>query len=154
MSITGLNLPKKPRRSYAQEELQSQIALFDWLRLWESRYPVFKAIYAIPNGANKTPQEGAKMQRSGTRKGVWDIFVSVPHMSPSASHNGLYIEMKSRRGKLTPEQIAFRSLLSRLYRFEVCTSWDDAAWLIVDHLQCSGEHDLIRSLPPRKEPAP
>ena len=113
-------------------EHDQQAALFAYLRMMESRYPVLKWIHAIPNGAwfqgnwgliNKTIAEGLT-------KGVWDIFVPVPVDDKA----GLYIEMKFGSGKLRDEQVQFQADVGDAYQWAICYSWIEACHAIGEYL--------------------
>ena len=103
-----------------------QMALFLQAKINEQQYPMTKWMFAIPNGGNRSASQGAKMKATGTKKGVWDIFLPVPVFIPEvdADENpivgkgsflhGLFIEMKRpgdkgrAAGRLSKEQGPFR----------------------------------------------
>lgn len=102
-------------------EDREQIALFTWIRLNQSRYPLLAHAYHTPNGGHRDIKTAAKFKAMGVKRGVWDIFVPAP--AP-----GLWVEMKYGTGKLTVEQAAWRECLSIYgYQFEVAYNWIDAA---------------------------
>lgn len=87
----------------------------------EGRFPLLKALYAVPNGGLRDKVTAAKMKAEGQRKGVWDLNLPVRRVqtfSPLPVHLmstiGLWIEIKIGRDQLTPEQIAWRELLEPL----------------------------------------
>ena len=108
-------------------EDREQIALVTWLRAMQTRHPLVGLAYHTPNGGHRDPRVAAKFKALGLRRGVWDIFVPCP--SP-----GLWIEMKSPKGRLTVEQAAWRDALEPAgYRFVVAYDWIAAARAIGMH---------------------
>jgi hypothetical protein len=100
------------------DEHQHQSDLFQWVDLQMNAYPELRFFHAIPNGA-KLPytrrQDGTRfsrqavyLKREGLRSGVPDTCLPVPR----GSYNGLYIEMKTEKGKPTEEQLAFLTFLN------------------------------------------
>lgn len=88
------------------EDLQ-QALFFDWVK-WNMRAnPLLDAVYAIPNGARTSIRTAVKLKRTGLRKGVMDIHFPYP----SKGYIGLWIEMKIKGGKLTPEQKLWGSMM-------------------------------------------
>ena len=82
-----------------QNEHYEQSAVIQWFRL---AYPKL-IIFAIPNAAKRSPQLANYMKAEGMLAGVADLFL----MKPSKTHHGLFIEMKSKTGKLTDQQKYF-----------------------------------------------
>lgn len=82
-------------------EAQEQIAVIEYCEL--KGYPVFH----IPNEGKRSIYTGANLKRQGLRKGVPDLCI------PRAvgDFHGLYIEMKSKEGKLSREQMQWLQLL-------------------------------------------
>jgi hypothetical protein len=56
--------------------------------------------YAIPNGGGRSKAQAGKLKAEGVRKGVCDLFISLPR----GTFHGCYIEMKSETGTPTKEQ--------------------------------------------------
>jgi hypothetical protein len=110
--------------SYARrhhEEHDQQAAFFKWAAM-QKQYPL-KWMFAIPNSARRSPQQGAWMKAEGMKKGVWDVFLPAP----AGGYNGLWIEFKSGKNTLTPEQEAFKGdLINYNYQWCVCYSWTSA----------------------------
>lgn len=78
-----------------------QIQCVKW---FDMQYPYWSTyLYHIRNGGSiKSPREGLKFKRMGVRKGVPDLFLSVP----THEHHGFYIELKKKGGKPSDEQLA------------------------------------------------
>lgn len=93
-----------------------------WFR-WQ--YPAYRALlFSIPNGAHLagTPGQRAaqygRLVREGFVPGAADLFLAVPGEKP-----GLFIEMKTDKGRQRPEQKAFeQSVTAAGYGYEVCRS--------------------------------
>ena len=122
----------KPRTLKASEH-QSQVAVFQWAKLMEKRWPELKLMFAIPN---QTPGRSiggwAYMKAEGLRAGVPDIFLPVAH----GGFFGLWIEMKSANNKPTAEQWGWIGAL-RLqgYQCRVCWSSAEAIAALTDYLE-------------------
>lgn len=88
-------------------EHDEQVALFDVLRANETKHPELRWIFAIPNGGSRHPAVAAKLKAEGVKRGISDICV------PIARHgfHGLYIEMKVKPNRLTPEQAEFHDFV-------------------------------------------
>lgn len=108
-----------------------QTALFDLLRLNESKYPILKHIFAIPNGGQRHKAVAAKLKAEGVKAGIFDIFVPIP----KGSSHGMFIEMKYGKNKLTKEQNEF-GIFAACYGYDaqVCYSWQEAAKVIENYL--------------------
>jgi hypothetical protein len=67
------------------------------------QYPFWsKYLFHIRNGGSiKSAREGMKFKRMGVRKGIPDLFLSIPHID----WHGFYIELKKKGGKPSLEQV-------------------------------------------------
>lgn len=98
----------RPQGSIVPTEHQEQASVVAWARSMEKQYPELTMLYAVPNGAHKSPAMAQKFKREGLVAGVPDLVLA----SPRAGFHGLYIEMKRVKGStLEPEQ---RDWLQRL----------------------------------------
>jgi hypothetical protein len=71
------------------------------------------------------------MKAEGVKRGVPDLYLPVA----SDGHHGLYIEMKTCKGRLSSEQQQWgKALQAQGYRFRMCRSWQEAARTIADYL--------------------
>ena len=77
-----------------------QAALFKWAKLATSRHPGLRLMFAIPNGGARNPITGAMLKAEGVKPGVPDIFLPLP----VGRFHGLFLEMKTPVGRLSPEQ--------------------------------------------------
>ena len=111
-------------------EHQEQVALFKWLAI---KHPEQDAVtYAVPNAARRSPRQGAYMKAEGLKAGVPDICMAYP----SNGWNGLYIELKTIKGRPTESQIGWITRLeSNGYAAEICYGLDHAMRTIDDYLK-------------------
>jgi hypothetical protein len=111
-------------------EAAEQRAFFRWLSI---ELPSVRAItFAIPNGGSRHPLEAKNLKMQGVTAGVPDIFVAVP----SWPYNGLFIEMKYGKNRLSPSQrTLIEGLLAQGYRCAVCYSWLEARDALLDYLK-------------------
>ena len=139
-AIDSMNPPKKPRN---QPESDMQIALFDMIYLHESKYPLLRRVFHVPNegySGVKGRAKGQKRHREGVRAGIFDIFVEVPQYKFDAAGRyiscpGLHIELKAKDGKMSDAQTDWLNYYcSAGYRAEICFSWEDAWEIICDYL--------------------
>jgi hypothetical protein len=112
---------------HEESTLQSQCVR--WCRL---EYPHI-TIFAIPNGGNRNAITGAIMKREGVLAGVADLFLMRPSMG---IYHGLFIEMKTDKGKQSSSQKAFQLQCEMAgYAYAVCRSFDEFRKTILDYLQ-------------------
>lgn len=109
-------------------ESQIQQACIKWVRY---QYPDL-IIYAIPNGGHRDAVTGAILKAEGVLAGVADIFVA----KANKYHHGLYIEMKTAKGRQADSQRAFEQAVTREgYRYELCRSFEQFVTIIRTYLQ-------------------
>jgi len=114
-----------------QIEHQNQVALFQWAKLNENRFPELKWMFAIPNGGKRNIQTAMKLKAEGVKPGIPDIFLPVPKQGA----HGLFIEMKAGKNALTDNQKDFyHYALNRDYLYSSCYSWQNAAKEIESYL--------------------
>lgn len=108
-------------------ESKLQTACVRWFRL---QYPNY-LLFAIPNGGNRNAITGAILKNEGTLAGVPDLFLA----HATFESYGLFIEMKSDKGKLSQSQIYIRSKLELAgYHVEVCNGFESFKQVIENYL--------------------
>lgn len=113
-------------------ELQSQIAVMEWAFIAKGRYPSLALLMHIPNGGSRDPIEAARLKAAGVKRGVPDLFLPVPR----GPYHGLFVEMKSEQGRMSPEQQAWIAALSECgYRAVICVGAESAIGAIQDYLE-------------------
>ena len=114
-------------------EHDEQAALFSWVAWNCHAMPDLMLLFAIPNGASVKHQvgkngkafslEGMKLKAEGLRQGVPDLFLPVARMGK----HGLFIEMKTATGRVSPAQKAWHDRLrAQGYFVSVCRGWAEA----------------------------
>jgi hypothetical protein len=104
------HLARVRRRPTCDSEHAEQAALFRWAEFARSRLPELALLHAIPNGGHRHKATAARLKAEGVKRGVPDVCLPVPR----GGAHGLYIELKTERGKPTPEQLGWiRALRGR-----------------------------------------
>jgi hypothetical protein len=112
-------------------EHHEQRKVFEWARLYESRYPELATMFSVPNGGHRHPAVAAKLKAEGVRPGVPDIVLPVAR----GAFHGLFIEMKSDKGRASYEQLKFIASLKRNgYEAHICHGFDEAVEAIRAYL--------------------
>ena len=107
----------------AGSESAEQKTFFSWMNAMRSRWPNL-VCFAIPNGGRRDAVTGSRLKAEGVKAGVPDIFLAK---SASGKH-GLFIEMKTRRGRVSESQRGLFPLLeAQGYGVAVCRGWREAA---------------------------
>lgn len=109
-------------------ESRLQQACVRWVRY---QYPDV-VVYAIPNGGKRNAVTGAILKAEGVLAGVADLFVA----RACGAWHGLYIEMKTERGRQSESQKAFeRAVVGEGYQYSLCRSFDDFREVIKTYLE-------------------
>src|SRR5210317_2495480 len=102
-------------------EHNEQVAVVEWFRI---RFPLLKmALFAIPNGGLRHIRVAMTLKKEGVISGVSDLFLMVPR----GTFHGLFIEMKTAKGKVSDNQQKFLDIArSQGYEAIVCYGFEDA----------------------------
>ena len=106
-------------------EAQHQKAVFDWSRQpgIRSRFPELALLYHIPHGGSRDAVEAKHLKQQGVKSGVPDLCLPVAR----DRFHALYIEMKTERGRVRPEQSWWMDRLMESGNFAtVCRGWESA----------------------------
>ena len=115
--------PSRTKKRNAQPESVEQEKVIKWARDNEKNYPFLWMLHSSLNGVKLSKTQAGKAKASGMLSGVPDLFLPVP----KNGFHGLYIEMKSEKGRLTDNQKWFLSKVELLgYKIAVCYSANDA----------------------------
>lgn len=115
------------RAIYKASEHEEQVALFEWAAM----VPELQWMFAIPNGGARHIAVAGKLKAEGVKRGVPDIFLPLARRG----YHGLFIEMKSDRGRTSPEQREWIEGLRRNgYVVAVCYGQDIARALLASYV--------------------
>ena len=113
-------------------EYQEQCSLVEWFRV---RYPD-RIINADMGGVRLTMGNAIKAKRAGHLKGYPDLFIAVA----KGGYYGLFIEMKTKKGKASNEQEEIiKKLNQEGYYAIICYGFDNAMKTINDYMRLKGE---------------
>lgn len=122
-----------PKRPQGPSESSEQQAVIRWWSVACKQYGLKEQILlAVPLQAARSPRNGARMKAEGARKGTPDLFLACQ----ASNCGGLWIEMKTATGRVSPEQVVMISLLQeRGYGVAVCRSSAEAIKSIANYLE-------------------
>jgi len=123
-------------------EEREQCALMQWAHLHNDIWPY---LIHIRNEGKRSLAEGARAKRMGLMKGVSDLFLAKPKVTPDGWNNdghaeylysgGFWIELKSQKGKPSKEQLDFlRKMEIEGYETGIFYSWTEAANAILQYI--------------------
>lgn len=113
-------------------EHDHQVALFQWAARFQKALPALAMLFAIPNGGARHIATARRLKAEGVKPGVPDLMMPVAR----GGHHGLFIELKAKGGRATPEQSGWlERLRAQGYCAAVCVGWDSARALIENYLR-------------------
>lgn len=116
---------------FSRSEREEQEILIRWARLAAQKDPRLARLFHVPNGGWRHPATAARMKRAGVMPGVPDLLMPVP----SREYVGMAIEMKSRDGKVSPDQRDWLNYLESVgWCVVVCYSFKEAREEICKYL--------------------
>jgi hypothetical protein len=120
----------------APTEHEEQAALFAWAAANEGARPELGLMFAVPNGGYRPMATAAMLRAEGVRAGVPDVFLPIMRRAGDGRiWGGLFIEMKRRPNKPTPEQAQWIAALRVAgYMAVVCWSAQEAIDVITNYL--------------------
>lgn len=112
-------------------EHQEQAALVQWFRAAHREEAA--CLFAIPNGGARNAVTGRKLKEEGVLPGVPDLFLAIAR----GDWHGLFIEMKTLRGKASKAQLEMLARLElRGYRVKICRGFEEGRMAIENYLAC------------------
>lgn len=106
-------------------ELNHQINVFKWSQQPSVRgkWPELALLFHIKNETKEGAQQVAVDRAAGVKKGVPDLCLPVP----KGVYHGLYIELKTEKGRTSQAQDWWgEKLREQGYFWEVCHGWQSA----------------------------
>lgn len=90
-----------------RDENEEQLAVYRWWIIYVRQNPKLRVFdfHHSPNEGKRSARFGANLKHSGMQRGFEDIFIAIP----SGKYHGLFVELKSMTGKVTPEQILMQA---------------------------------------------
>lgn len=107
--------------------------------------PALRQVIHIPNGGARPKKtsangvvyspEGERLRKMGVRAGAWDYLFAVQAVHDGVIKAGLWIEFKSKGGKLSDDQVEFgRRQEEHGYVTRVVRSWQDGVAAVLEYL--------------------
>ena len=113
-----------------RNESSEQQALIVWCELNRNKYRGLDLLFAIPNGGSRHKLEAFRLKKEGVKAGVPDLFLPVS----KKGYNGLFIEMKYGRNKLTEKQKEWIINLNlQGYKTAVCYGMEEAITVLKEY---------------------
>ena len=113
------------RKSNSEDWQQKQ--LVQWCR----QFAWGQFLYHIPNETTGGQAWVVRNRQMGCKKGVPDLCLPIP----MHGYHGLYIELKTERGKLSLEQKRWLKALSTMgYKAECCYGWESARNILEEYM--------------------
>jgi hypothetical protein len=140
-------LPTNPApRTRATTEHDEQKKLIHIIRNeLAPKYPILRWLYSVPNGLRLHPAITTQMINEGAKAGIPDLFLPVR----SGKYSGLYIEMKSAKGKLSEQQKDFKIFVeSQGFKVVVPRSCHEALNEISHYCRIELDHESISAIRP------
>ncbi len=107
-------------------ESQEQKQLIQWCRT----DPRFQYLFHIPNESIGGQGWIVRNRQMGVRAGVPDLFYPVP----MHGYHGLFIEMKTKTGRVSQEQTKWLNALEQLgYKCVIAHGWEDAREALIQY---------------------
>lgn len=119
---------KRTKKPVTSEHVH-QCAVIKWAQgqHWLGLMPGINLLFAIPNGGQRKPGVAGKLRAEGVKAGVSDLFLPVARRG----FHGLFLEMKSEKGKPTELQMEFQlAVEDQGYCASVAFSASDAITII------------------------
>jgi len=118
------------------------------IRWWQYKAREFGVpilcLMSIPNGGGRSGAViGSILKAEGLRKGAPDLFLACGRMRnkmvegvvTADSYHGLFLELKTPEGRVSPEQEVYHEILRHQgYRVEVCRSFEQCVYVITKYL--------------------
>ena len=124
-------------------EAEEQMAVIKWAELMSNKHTCLKWLYHCPNGGSRNVAEAANLKRMGVKAGVPDLCLPYP----SNGFHGLYIEMKTDKGRLTAAQRDYLEWLNlNGYKAVMCKGAQEAIDVLWNYVtENVKEYEMLES---------
>lgn len=115
-----------------REEDFIQISYLNWFK---TNYPELKGdIHHFANERKCSVYEGVRLKRMGVLPGVYDVHIAIPRLD--LGYAGFWMELKTKKGRLSDHQIAFGNRKTqRGYKTVVVWSLEEAKKETLNYLE-------------------
>jgi hypothetical protein len=114
------------------EEHHHQASIFNWAETLIYKYPELDLLNGSLNGVRLTKAQAGKAKATGMKKGYPDLHLPVA----KGIYHGLYIELKTKKGRVTPDQNKWLQMLANQgYSCHVCRGSEAAIGVICQYLE-------------------
>lgn len=114
----------------AEEMLQIQVIDWAYYNTW--KYPQLELMFHVANEGKRSKVQGVKLKRMGLKRGVPDLILPCGN----GKYSGLYIELKTEKGRPTTEQKAWiKKLLKAGNYAKICYGFEDATSTIQSYVE-------------------
>jgi hypothetical protein len=122
------------RRNNLEHLIQCRV--IEWRDYMMNQDDRLRNLFAIPNGGLRNKTVAKKLKAEGVVAGIPDLFLAWPQFHCRPPIAGLFIEIKTPKGKLSEAQNERHKNLRRGgYQVEVCRSAEETIELIKDYLK-------------------
>lgn len=134
------------RQGRSKEEEDACAAFISWCQWNAHAIPALKQVIHIPNGGERPSRvnpktgaryspEGARLKRMGAKAGVLDYLVAVPAWVEGEFRPGMWIEFKSKKGRMSKEQEEFANEQMKWgYVIALARSWTEGVGYVLQYL--------------------
>ncbi len=114
------------------KESEHQKLLMEWSEWAKGKYPELELLFHIPNGMMTKIEIAQQFKAMGLKAGVPDLFLPVARKN----YHGLFIEMKSLKGRVQDNQKYWHDQLERQgYKVTVCYGFKEAKNILIYYLE-------------------
>lgn len=133
------------------DEDNMQIACVRWFSM---QYPQYAPLlHHSPNGGWRNLREAARFKAMGTKAGFPDLFFCYP----TGSVHGLFIELKTAKGRQSEAQKQWEAACTRVwYSYKIVRSFDGFVEVMTEYMNSIRKHECLhkRLLEIRRVSAP
>ena len=113
-------------------EEANQVAFVRWFRY---QYPALAPLLTLGSfGENVGPKRMNRLKQMGLTPGYPDLILYWPKEVRDRQYCGLFIEMKTKTGRVSEVQANIHFILQRNYIVTVAHSFDEARDIITEYL--------------------
>ena len=116
----------------SEDDLQRQVIL-----MFKTKLLPDTLYHHSPNEGMRKVQFKMKLKSMGTRFGWPDLEIfAPPHETVSSKNETLFVELKLKKGKLSPNQVSIRdSLISAGFPWALCRSVEEVETFLAQHIK-------------------